>query len=200
MKTVYVAIFSVAAVAGIFWLSTNAGQHQPALKAPFARVRGIQAQCPSVQRTFTSRALGKTPADLSGRLALPAGQCTGNGKVSVCNNGLVILRPSTAVRAEKSTIDADKIVDDLSAKWDKIENKSQVAVYAGGALVALVAANAVVTTIDNLPFLPYFTEVVGTCYSLWFAYKYLLFEESRKELVKDVEVLIEKVGGKTGDL
>jgi len=62
-----------------------------------------------------------------------------------------------------------------------------------------VTANAVVTTIDSLPFIPYFTEVVGTCYSLWFAYKYLLFEDSRKELAKDIEILLEKVGGKTSE-
>jgi len=52
-----------------------------------------------------------------------------------------------------------------------------------------------VTTIDGLPFVPYFTEVVGTCYSLWFTYRYLLFEDSRKELVKDIDVLLSKVSG-----
>jgi len=94
-----------------------------------------------------------------------------------------------------SSVDTDKLIEDLTTKWENVDNKGQVAVYAGGALVALIAANAVVTTIDSLPFLPYFTEVVGTCYSVWFAYKYLLFEDSRKELSKDVDTLIEKISG-----
>mmetsp|Transcript_6252 Transcript_6252/g.9747 ORF Transcript_6252/g.9747 Transcript_6252/m.9747 type:complete len:118 (+) Transcript_6252:170-523(+) len=112
---------------------------------------------------------------------------------------MVVMRPSLAVRAEqkpgKKEIEVDQLLEDLTNKWDKTENKGQVAVYAGGALVALVTANAVVTTIDGLPFVPYFTEVVGTCYSLWFAYRYLLFEDSRKELVKDIDVLLSKVSG-----
>jgi len=44
--------------------------------------------------------------------------------------------------AEKDTsIDADKLIEDLSAKWDKVENKGQVAVYAGGALVTIHSRN-----------------------------------------------------------
>jgi len=144
--------------------------------------------------------LSASRANLNTALTQPMTKCfRANKQASVCDNGLVVLRPSLSARAEKDTtsIDADKLLEDLSSKWDKVENKGQVAVYAGGALVALVTANAVVTTIDGLPFVPYFTEVVGTCYSLWFAYKYLLFEDSRKELAKDVEILLEKVGGKS---
>lgn len=69
-------------------------------------------------------------------------------------------------------------------------------------------ANAVVTTIDSLPVVPGFMKVqaisgyilrvfidfnhqlVGTSYSLWFAYRNLLFESSRKELGEDLDVRI----------
>eukprot|EP00469_Lotharella_globosa_P012797 CAMPEP_0167774740 /NCGR_PEP_ID=MMETSP0111_2-20121227/2169_1 /TAXON_ID=91324 /ORGANISM="Lotharella globosa, Strain CCCM811" /LENGTH=202 /DNA_ID=CAMNT_0007664573 /DNA_START=61 /DNA_END=669 /DNA_ORIENTATION=+ len=177
---------------------------EPNYKLATAAIRrtGVQAQCPRVMRTMPGASLSQTRANLNTALTSPASQCFhANKHASVCNNGVVVLRPTMAARAaEKDTsIDADKLIEDLSAKWDKVENKGQVAVYAGGALVALVTANAVVTTIDSLPFIPYFTEVVGTCYSLWFAYKYLLFEDSRKELAKDIEILLEKVGGKTSE-
>eukprot|EP00470_Lotharella_oceanica_P002260 CAMPEP_0170176634 /NCGR_PEP_ID=MMETSP0040_2-20121228/9466_1 /TAXON_ID=641309 /ORGANISM="Lotharella oceanica, Strain CCMP622" /LENGTH=202 /DNA_ID=CAMNT_0010419015 /DNA_START=62 /DNA_END=670 /DNA_ORIENTATION=+ len=177
---------------------------EPSNKLATAAIRSVnvQAQCPRVMRTMPGASLSQTRANLNTALTSPASKCfRANKQASVCDNGLVVLRPTMAARAaEKDTsIDADKIIEDLSAKWDKVENKGQVAVYAGGALVALVTANAVVTTIDSLPFIPYFTEVVGTCYSLWFAYKYLLFEDSRKELAKDIEILLEKVGGKTSE-
>mmetsp|Transcript_251 Transcript_251/g.394 ORF Transcript_251/g.394 Transcript_251/m.394 type:complete len:199 (-) Transcript_251:326-922(-) len=172
-------------------------QSQPILSRSAIRTGAMKATCPTVMRTMGGNALAGTKSDLSSRLSTPTKCIKADSRVSVCNNGLVVLRPSLAVRAaEDKTFDADTVIEDLSAKWDAIENKSQVAIYAGGAVVALVTANAVVTTIDSIPFVPYFTEVVGTCYSLWFAYRYLLFEDSRKELVKDIEVLLEKIGGK----
>jgi len=154
-------------------------------RAALSRMNSIKAQhCPAAIHTLGGHGLRSSAADLNTRLQFtPASalQCAkANSKVSVCNNGMVVMRPSLAVRAEqkpgKKEIEVDQLLEDLTNKWDKTENKGQVAVYAGGALVALVTANAVVTTIDGLPFVPYFTEVVGTCYSLWFAYRwYLVF-------------------------
>eukprot|EP00465_Bigelowiella_longifila_P008201 CAMPEP_0185254008 /NCGR_PEP_ID=MMETSP1359-20130426/2613_1 /TAXON_ID=552665 /ORGANISM="Bigelowiella longifila, Strain CCMP242" /LENGTH=208 /DNA_ID=CAMNT_0027836555 /DNA_START=288 /DNA_END=914 /DNA_ORIENTATION=+ len=171
-------------------------------RAALSRMNSIKAQhCPATMNTLGGLGLRSSTADLNTRLHFTptsALQCAkANSKVSVCNNGMVVMRPSLAVRAEpeKKEIEVDQLLEDLTNKWDKTENKGQVAVYAGGALVALVTANAVVTTIDGLPFVPYFTEVVGTCYSLWFTYRYLLFEDSRKELVKDIDVLLSKVSG-----
>jgi len=171
-------------------------------RAALSRMNSIKTQhCPAAMHTLGGHGLRSSTADLNTRLQFtPVStlKCAkANSKVSVCNNGMVVMRPSLAVRAEsgKKEIEVEQLLEDLTNKWDKTENKGQVAVYAGGALVALVTANAVVTTIDGLPFVPYFTEVVGTCYSLWFAYRYLLFEDSRQELVKDIDVLLSKVSG-----
>merc|ERR1712064_182480 len=77
---------------------------------------------------------------------------------AVCGN-LVVLRPSTALRAEK--FDAEKVLSDVTAKVDAIDNKPQVALYAGGAVVALVVLNGVVTSLESIPLLPKLFEIVG---------------------------------------
>merc|ERR1712187_731319 len=110
---------------------------------------------------------------------------------SMCGS-LVVLRPETAVRAEsagKTTpkVDASNIANDLKEKIDAIEDKPQAALYAGGAVVALVVANSLVTSVESLPLLPGLLETVGLGYSGWFVYRYLLKEESRKELFSDIE-------------
>jgi len=38
-------------------------------------------------------------------------------------------------------------------------------------------------------------KLVGTTYSLWFAYRNLLFETSRKELGEDLDALWKKITG-----
>jgi len=111
---------------------------------------------------------------------------------------MVVLRSPTAVRAAKSDeLDADKLIEDLTSKFDSIENKSQVAIYGGASILALLLANGLVTTIDAIPVLPYFMKLVGTGYTSWFVYRYLLFDDSRKELLEDLEAIRKKVTGES---
>jgi hypothetical protein len=42
-------------------------------------------------------------------------------------------------------------VQDLQAKWDKVENKPQVALYAAGAVFALFLTSTVINAINNVP-------------------------------------------------
>mmetsp|Transcript_11021 Transcript_11021/g.17648 ORF Transcript_11021/g.17648 Transcript_11021/m.17648 type:complete len:193 (-) Transcript_11021:153-731(-) len=121
---------------------------------------------------------------------------TGTG-AAVCNNGLVVLRGSrTSIKAEKEAdFDADQVIGDLKTKLDGIEDKPKAALVVAGAVAALTVGNAVVTTIDNLPLLPGLMKLVGTTYSLWFAYRNLLFETSRKELGEDLDALWKKITG-----
>jgi hypothetical protein len=39
-------------------------------------------------------------------------------------------------------------------------------------------------------------ELVGLGYSSWFVYRYLLFKESRAELLEDIESLKQQISGK----
>lgn len=122
-----------------------------------------------------------------------------NEHASLCGN-FVVLRPSTALRAttgkeakSESSIDAESIINDLTAKVDSIEDKPQAALYAGGALLAVYFSNSILAAIDAIPLLPKLLELVGTGYSGWFIYRYLFFKSSRAELVTDIEELKKKV-------
>ncbi|CAK9262989.1 unnamed protein product [Sphagnum jensenii] len=107
--------------------------------------------------------------------------------------------PVRAVSSDDSTSDAAKqfeeLYADLKAKWDGLENKTTVVVYAGGALVALWLSSTIVGAINSVPLLPKIMELVGLTYTGWFVYRYLLFKSSRKELVEDIEELKRKVTG-----
>ncbi|KAH8947403.1 hypothetical protein BDL97_11G038900 [Sphagnum fallax] len=107
--------------------------------------------------------------------------------------------PIRAVSSDDSTPDASKqfeeLYTDLKAKWDGVENKTTVGVYAGGAIVALWLSSTIVGAINSLPLLPKLMELIGLGYTGWFIYRYLLFKSSRKELVADIQELKRKVTG-----
>merc|ERR1719356_1245246 len=114
-----------------------------------------------------------------------------NKYASLCGN-LVVLRPSTALRAtagdkKEVSVNVDEVVKGLTEKIDAIEDKPAAALYAGGAVVALLFTNSIVSSIEAIPLLPKLLELVGTGYSGWFTYRYLLKKESRAELIADFE-------------
>ncbi|XP_078159847.1 CURVATURE THYLAKOID 1A-like protein [Carex rostrata] len=99
--------------------------------------------------------------------------------------------------SEDTSISSDELIADLKAKWDGIENKSTVFLYGGGAIVAVWLSSVVVSAINSVPLLPKVMELVGLGYTAWFVYRYLLFKDSRKELVSDIEELKKKIAGTT---
>jgi len=123
----------------------------------------------------------------------PAQKCVYVDKYASLCGDLVVLRPSTAIRAttdkKSQTGDADNLIEEIKSKIDSIENKPQAALYAGGAVVGLVVANGILTSVKSLPLVSDAFELIGTGYTAWFVYRYLLFEGSRKELMEDIEQL-----------
>ncbi|XWS35854.1 hypothetical protein CRYUN_Cryun20dG0032500 [Craigia yunnanensis] len=97
--------------------------------------------------------------------------------------------------SEETSIDAEDLFTDLKEKWDKIENKSTVLLYGGGAIVAVWLSSILVSAINSVPLLPKIMELVGLGYTGWFVYRYLLFKSSRKELATDIEALKKKIAG-----
>merc|ERR1712178_440370 len=93
----------------------------------------------------------------------------------------------TTGKSPKVDIDADSIIADATSKLDSIENKPEKALYAGGAVVALVVLNGIVTSLKSIPLLPKLFEIVGAGYSAYFGYRYLLNKANRAELVSDIE-------------
>eukprot|EP00250_Pteridium_aquilinum_P000184 c10208_g1_i1 orf=229-753(+) len=102
--------------------------------------------------------------------------------------------PSSSSTGE-TTVQTDELIADLKAKWDAIENKTNVFIYGGGALVALWLSSTIVGAVNSVPLLPKVLELVGLGYTGWFVYRYLLFKESRKELAVEIEELKSKVTG-----
>ncbi|MCO5571104.1 hypothetical protein L7F22_024836 [Adiantum nelumboides] len=79
-----------------------------------------------------------------------------------------------------------ELFDDLKVKYDAMENKSQVWIYEGGALVALWFSFIVIGAVNNIPLLPKLSKFVGLCYIGLFVYRYRLFKSSRKQLAADI--------------
>ncbi|MCO5562594.1 hypothetical protein L7F22_016222 [Adiantum nelumboides] len=102
---------------------------------------------------------------------------------------------STDEASTTTSVQTDELIADLKAKWDSIEDKTNVLVYGGGALVVLWLSSTIVGAVNSVPLLPKVLELVGLGYTGWFVYKYLLFKDSRKELVRDIEELKSKVAG-----
>ena len=64
---------------------------------------------------------------------------------------------------------------------------AKIAGYAAGALVALTILRAVVSAVDSIPILPSALELIGLGYTTWFVWRYVLFKESREELLEEIE-------------
>uniref|UniRef100_A0A7S0R9T7 Cyanobacterial aminoacyl-tRNA synthetase CAAD domain-containing protein n=1 Tax=Chlamydomonas leiostraca TaxID=1034604 RepID=A0A7S0R9T7_9CHLO len=115
---------------------------------------------------------------------------------SVVPRRVAIAQPRLVARAEADgAAETERIMKDLQAKWDALDNKPQVFLYGAGAVFALWLTGTVIGAINHVPLLPKLLELVGLGYSAWFTYRYLLFKASREELIKDVEELKGKITG-----
>lgn len=63
----------------------------------------------------------------------------------------------------------------------------KIAGYALGGLVTITILRAIVSAVDSLPVLPGALELVGLGYTSWFVWRYVLFKESREELLEEIE-------------
>lgn len=59
--------------------------------------------------------------------------------------------------------------------------------YAVGALISFTVLRAVVAAVDSIPVLPGALELIGLGYTAWFVWRYVLFKESREELLEEIE-------------
>ncbi len=85
--------------------------------------------------------------------------------------------------------------DPPARQWEDTENKSAVVTYVAGAAALVWLSGTVVGAINSIPVLPKVMELVGLGYSSWFVYRYVLFKDSRKELVEQFDALKNKVSG-----
>lgn len=83
----------------------------------------------------------------------------------------------------------------VDPQWEDTENKSAVITYVAGGAALVWLSGTVVGAINSIPVLPKVMELVGLGYSTWFVYRYVLYKDSRKELVEQFDALKNKVSG-----
>jgi len=99
------------------------------------------------------------------------------------------------VRMDATQDKIQAIADDLMAKYEASDNKPAIWAGGTGALIALYTLSTVLNGLDRIPLVGFSLEVVGLGYSAWFTARYLLTEESRKELKTEADAFLAKVMG-----
>uniref|UniRef100_A0A0V0HPD2 Cyanobacterial aminoacyl-tRNA synthetase CAAD domain-containing protein n=1 Tax=Solanum chacoense TaxID=4108 RepID=A0A0V0HPD2_SOLCH len=110
--------------------------------------------------------------------------------------------PTFKIRAsfsDEETSESDsrirKVFSNVKDTWDRLEKKPTVFIYGGSAILGLWLSSIIADTLDSIPLLPKFLELVGLGYFGWFIYRYLLFKSGRDELGRDVQALKKKITG-----
>lgn len=146
----------------------------------------------------------RSPLGVSASLSLRKSLIHSNKVVLSSRRAESAARKNLSIRATSDSSDSSaqiqEFVEDLKVKWDQTENKTTVAIYAGGALVTLWLSSIIVGAINSVPLLPKVMELIGLGYTGWFVYRYLLFKSSRKELVDDIEELKGKITGAANEV
>lgn len=79
---------------------------------------------------------------------------------------------------------AIEVVDDVKGRplyYGKIVG------FAVVGIVTFTVMKAVVSAVDSIPLLPGGLELIGLGYTAWFIWRYVLFKESREELLEEIE-------------
>ncbi len=88
----------------------------------------------------------------------------------------------------------------IASLWQKVRGSdlSQATPIIFATILAvplLLVLSSVIGFLNALPLVPDLLELIGLIYLLWFAYRYLLFAESRQELGKTIAGIKKKVLG-----
>lgn len=91
---------------------------------------------------------------------------------------------------------AAKLIQQMQSSFS-VEQKSAVIVAALVivAIPVIILSNKVLNVIDGIPLLEPILELVGLVYTFWFVYRYLIFAQSRKELIDGITGIKSKIMG-----
>eukprot|EP00276_Gloeochaete_wittrockiana_P009646 CAMPEP_0184645300 /NCGR_PEP_ID=MMETSP0308-20130426/1788_1 /TAXON_ID=38269 /ORGANISM="Gloeochaete witrockiana, Strain SAG 46.84" /LENGTH=145 /DNA_ID=CAMNT_0027074199 /DNA_START=195 /DNA_END=632 /DNA_ORIENTATION=+ len=70
---------------------------------------------------------------------------------------------------------------------------AKIAALGGAGFLAVLVASSLSAGFHKVPLLPNFFQLIGFGYIVWFAYRYLLFADNRKELKELIESFIGKI-------
>ncbi|KAG0604218.1 hypothetical protein M758_10G153900 [Ceratodon purpureus] len=164
----------------------------------FACTRSPAAVSRAALSSASFAPLAARTSRFSGASRITARSANRNGSARV---RLLPIRAAASEEAGEEFIkQAEEVFNELKAKWNRVGNKTSVAIYGSGALVALWFSSTVVNTVNTVPLLPNFMELIGLGYSAWFVYRYLLFQDNRKELAAEIKELKRKITGVADDI
>jgi CAAD domains of cyanobacterial aminoacyl-tRNA synthetase len=91
---------------------------------------------------------------------------------------------------------AAKLIQQMQSSFS-VEQKSAaiVALLVIVAIPVIILANKVLNIIGGIPLLEPILELVGLAYTFWFGYRYLIFAQSRKELIDNIMGIKAKIMG-----
>lgn len=103
------------------------------------------------------------------------------------------------------TLDTEAMVTRAKEVFSDVSDRpvyySKIGGYAVGAIVLVTVLRAVVSAIDSLPVLPSALELIGLGYAAWFVWRYILFRDTRSELLDEIDEFLGRTrpGGKPGE-
>ncbi|KAL2461419.1 Protein CURVATURE THYLAKOID 1B [Abeliophyllum distichum] len=108
---------------------------------------------------------------------------------------VVALATGEAPAEVVTTTELPEIVKTIQESWDKVEDKYAVTSLAVAGGVALCASSGMISAIDRLPLVPGVLELVGIGYTVWFAYKNLVFKPDREVLIQKIKETYKEIIG-----
>merc|ERR1712216_281306 len=136
----------------------------------------------------TMAAIVAPVAILAPRVTAPKARAARTLRASTFN-GVKVAQPKLGVSKRAVAVSARADSKTNADKWEDTENKSAVVTYVAGAAALVWLSGTVVGAINAIPVLPKVMELVGLGYSSWFVYRYVLYKDSRKELVEQFDAL-----------
>lgn len=100
--------------------------------------------------------------------------------------------------------DADEFYQRISSglrdAWDNTQDKPQVALYAGVAVLTLWLSSRLVDAVESVPLLPGTLKFVGFVYTANFFYKYVLFASGRERLRNEIQDVVDNIETRRDEL
>ncbi|CAN4098345.1 unnamed protein product [Withania somnifera] len=135
------------------------------------------------------------PLAITGRHTLLATLQTSALSVPTTRQGHLAITAKATSESSQS-LSFPSVVKSVKNLWDKPEDRIAVIGFGIAAVVGFWASSNLVAAIDRLPLIPGVFEFIGTLFSSWFVYRYLLFKPDREELFQAINKSIsDTLGG-----
>mmetsp|Transcript_26210 Transcript_26210/g.45099 ORF Transcript_26210/g.45099 Transcript_26210/m.45099 type:complete len:200 (+) Transcript_26210:114-713(+) len=185
---------SVRTASGVLSCAAPAVRNVQAASDVAVKRRNLQLSSAFLGRQIVFRYAARTPSATCPMLVKAAADEEVKEPEEVVEEVVVFSEPP---KPEEETIDWDALLEKPkeiladAASRPALYAKNAAYVAAGG--FAILLASSISSGFHKIPLLPSFFQLVGLGYVLWFAYRYLLFSENRKELMDLIQDFLGKL-------